>query len=202
MTINKMKSTLAELFQLSKIPGNKAPFVRLCLIAATLVGGLLLTIFTLPPITQGLGKLLYAMLTGVVCSIMFAGLVWGFAKWAVFIFPKSRAVADRVWNSLYAWGIFGLAIKVMIWLYLLILPAVLYGVVLLPIGLVVYGLSLLGSEFLGIVIVVLLFVGAVCFMILLDVCTIKNLCWKQTLRTIFEKTRQAVAEKTAKLKDR
>lgn len=202
MTINKIKSTFTELSQLAQEPGNKAPFVRLIVMAVTMVGGLLLTMFTLPPITQGLGKFLYAMLTGVVITIMFTGLAWGFAKWAVFIFPKSRAVTDRVWNSLYAWGIFGLAIKVMLWLYLLILPAVLYGVVLLPVGLVVYALSLLGSEFLGIVIVVLLFVGAVCFMVLLDVCTIKNLCWKQTLRTIFAKTRQAVAEKTAKLKDR
>lgn len=202
MTINKIKSTFTELSQQAQEPGNKAPFVRLIVMAVTMVGGLLLTMFTLPPITQGLGKFLYAMLTGVVITIMFTGLAWGFAKWAVFIFPKSRAVADRVWNSLYAWGIFGLAIKVMLWLYLLILPAVLYGVVLLPLGLVVYALSLLGSEFLGIVIVVLLFVGAVCFMVLLDVCTIKNLCWKQTLRTIFEKTRQAVAEKAAKLKER
>ena len=202
MSINKIKSTFARLSRLSRIPGNKAPIIRLCLMAAALVGGLLLTVCSLPPITQGLGDFLYAILTGVVCSIMFAGLVWGFAKWAAFIFPKSRALADRVWNSLFAWGVIGLAIKAMIWLYLLMLPVVLYGVVLLPLGLLVYALSLLGSGFLSTLLLVLLFVGAVCFMVLLDVCTLEELCWKQTLRVIFGSARQAVGRKVAALKER
>ena len=83
MTINK--STTTQFFKLAQMPQNKAPFVRLCLMALTLVGGIVLTLFCLPPITEGLGDFLYDLLTGVVISIMMAGLVWGFARWARFI---------------------------------------------------------------------------------------------------------------------
>lgn len=192
MTIKNLKSTFASIFH---NPDNKAPFIRICLIAVILVGGLLLTVFNLPPITDGFGAFLEAIHLGIAVTVMFAGLTWGFAKWAVFIFPKSKALADRVWNGLFAWGIIGLAIKAMLWLYIFLLPVTLYGVVLLPVGLLVYGLSLLGLGVFSELLLTVIFVAAVCFMVYLDVCKLTEKNWWQTLRAMFGRARQAVARK-------
>ena len=163
------KSLFAQISDLSKVPGNKGPIVRLCLVAATLIFGLVLTFLALSYTTGGLGDFLIAILTGVLSTIMAAALIWGFAKWAAFIFPKSLALANRFWNSLYALGIFALAIKAMTWIYLLLMPVTLYGFILSPLYLLVSGLSLMGSEVLAVAIFALLCIGALAFMILLDV---------------------------------
>lgn len=202
MTNNKIKSPFAHLSQLTQIPGNKAAIIRLLLTAVSLLGGLILTVCTLPPITDGFGSFLYAALTGIVCSIMFATLAWGFAKWTAFIFPKAHAVASRFWNSLYALGIFAFAIKVMVWLYLLMLPVVLYGIILAPLYFLVYALSLLSCEFLSVSILTLFFIGSLFFVVLLDICKLMDLCWKQTLRTMFCNTRQTVSQKMVALRKR
>ena len=190
MTTNNIKSTFPRISELAAIPGNKSAIVRLCLVAVTLVGGLLLTVFLLPPIADGFGDWVTAILTGVFCSIMAAGLLWGFAKWTGFIFPKALAGARRFWNSLYALGLFALVIKVMVWIYLLMLPVVLYGIVLAPLYLVIYLLSLMGSEVLAIMILAVLLVAALFFAVLLDVCKLTDRCWKQTLGAMFAGVRQ------------
>lgn len=192
------KSLFAQVSDLSKVPGNKAPIVRLCLVAVTLIIGLVLTILALPHVTGGFGEILIAIVTGVLSTIMVAALIWGFAKWAVFIFPKSLAVANRFWNSLYALGIFALAIKAMTWLYLLLLPITLYGLMLSPIYLLVYAFSLMGSEILAVTIFALLCIGSLAFMILLDVCHLTGHSWKEVLRSAFQnvigKTRKVFAD--------
>ena len=188
------KSLFAQFSDLSKVPGNKAPIVRLCLAAATLIIGLVLTILALPHVTGGFGDILIAILTGVLTTILVAALVWGFAKWAVFIFPKSLALANRFWNSLYALGIFAFAIKAMTWIYLLLMPVTLYGLMLSPLYLLVSALSLMGSEILAVTIFALLCIGSLAFMILLDVCQLMCLPWKQVLHSAFQK----VASKTRK----
>lgn len=189
------KSLFAQISDLSKVPGNKGPIVRLCLVAATLIFGLVLTFLALSYTTGGLGDFLIAILTGVLTTIMAAALIWGFAKWAAFIFPKSLALANRFWNSLYALGIFALAIKAMTWIYLLLMPVTLYGLILSPLYLLVSGLSLMGSEVLAVAIFALLCIGALAFMILLDVCHLMCLPWKQVLHSAFQK----VAGKTRKV---
>ena len=181
------KSLFAQFSDLSKVPGNKAPIVRLCLTAATLIIGLVLTILALPHVTGGFGDILIAILTGVLTTILVAALVWGFAKWAVFIFPKSLALANRFWNSLYALGIFALAIKAMTWIYLLLMPVTLYGLMLSPLYLLVSALSLMGSEILAVTIFALLCIGSLAFMILLDVCHLMCLPWKQVLHSALQK---------------
>ena len=181
--------------KLFNLTDNKAPFIRICLIAVVLIGGLLLTLFSLPPITDGIGEFLEAIHLGFAISVMMAGLTWGFAKWAVFIFPKSLALANRAWNGLFAWGIIGLAVKAMIWLYILCLPATLYGVVLLPVGLLTYGLSLLGLGIMSELLLTAIFVAAVCFMVFLDVCKLTDKNWWQTLRAAFSGTRKLTAVK-------
>ena len=198
MKNNNTTSIFARFSQAAAIPGNKAAIVRLCLVAVTLVGGLLLTLLALPPITDGFGNFLTAIFTGIFCSIMAAALLWGFARWARFIFPKALAGAKRFWNSLYALSIFALVIKVMVWIYLLMLPVVLYGIVLAPLYFVVFALSLMGSEVLAVLILALLLVGSLFMMVLLDVCKLKNLCWKQTLRAMFCHARQTVTAATRK----
>ena len=47
------KSLFAQISNLSKVPGSKAPIVRLCLVAATLVIGLVLTVLALPMLQVG-----------------------------------------------------------------------------------------------------------------------------------------------------
>ena len=180
--IHYLKSNLVRIF---RDPDSKGPILRLCLMAVVMVAGLVLTVCCLPPITQGLGAFLEGILLGFTCTVMCMGLSWGFAKWAAFIFPKSFALANYIWENLFAWSIFGLAIKAMIWLYLLILPAALYGAVLLPVGLVVYGLSLLGSGFLSTALLVLFFVGAVCLLATIDVCSLMEWTPKKILRSVF-----------------
>ena len=93
MKNNNTKSIFTRISQLAAIPGNKSAIVRLCLVALTLVGGLFLTVALLPPIGDGFGDWLLAILTGVFCSIMGAALLWGFAKWTGFLFPKALAGA-------------------------------------------------------------------------------------------------------------
>ena len=187
MTTNNTKTTIKDLFRLSRIPGNRAPFVRLCLMAVVLIGGLLVTVCSLPSITDGFGAFLEAIHLGIAVTVMLAGLTWGFAKWAAFICPRAKELADRIWDGLFAWGIIGLAIKAMIWLYIVTLPAAFYGVVLLPLGLLVYGLSLLGLGVVSELLLTAIFVVAVCFMILLDVCIMTDKDWKQELRAICRK---------------
>ena len=188
------KSLFAQISDLSKVPGNKGPIVRLCLVAATLIIGLVLTILALPNVTGGFGEILVAILTGVLVTIMMAALLWGFAKWVTFFFPKSLALAKGFWNSLISLGLIGLAIKVMIWLGLLFLPVPLYGLILTPLYLLVMGLSLL-PEFLSVLILSLLLVGSLAFMVLLDVCHLTGQSWKEVLRPTFRK----VADKTHQL---
>lgn len=187
MSTNTCKSLFAHLSDLRKIPGNKAPIVRLCLVALTLVAGLILTIMATPYATGGLGGYIAAFFTGVIITIMVAALVWGFAKWAVFIFPKTKALANAFWNSLTALGLIGLAIKAMVWLWLYFLPIPLYGLVLTPLYLVVGALSAIGSEILSVLILTLLMVGTLAFVILLDVCYLMDLNWKEVLRSVFRK---------------
>ena len=175
------KSLFARLSDLIQIPGNKAPIVRLCLVAATLVLGLALTILVLPTVSGGLGAYLIAILTGVIITIMAAALIWGFAKWAVFIFPKTTVLAKGFWNRLIALGIIGLAIKVMVWLWLYFLPIPLYGLILTHLYLAIGVLSMMQSEILAVVILTLLAIGTLAFMILLDVCRLMNLRWKEVL---------------------
>jgi len=183
-TIN-IKSAFANLAQLAKVPGNKAAMVRLGLVALTLIVGTLLTICALPHVTGGFGQILISLLTGIVSSITVAAFIWGFAKWAVFIFPKSLALANRFWNSLYALGIFALAIKAMTWIWLLLMPVTLFGLITSPLMLLVSALSMIRPEFLGVLILTILVVATLFFVVLLDVCKLQNLCWKQTLKDIF-----------------
>jgi hypothetical protein len=181
------KSLFAQISNLSKIPGNKAPIVRLCLVAATLVIGLVLTVLALPHVTGGLGQILITILTGIVASIVAAARIWGFAKWAVFIFPKSFALANRFWNSIRVFGIILLVIKAMTWLYLLFLPITIYGLMLSPLYLLVGALSMIPFEFLSTLILVILCVGSLAFVILLDICHLTGQSWKETLRNTFRK---------------
>ena len=187
MSTTTRTSLFPRLSDLVKVPGNKAPIVRLCLVAATLILGLVLTVLALPAVSGGLGDYLIAILTGVIITIMAAALIWGFAKWAIFIFPKTKALANGFWNSLIALGLIGLAIKAMVWLWLYFLPIPLYGLVLLPLSLLVSALSMMGSEILAIIILILLIVGALAFMILLDVCHLMELSWKEVLRSACSK---------------
>lgn len=181
------KSLFAQISNLSKIPGNKAPIVRLCLVAVTLVIGLVLTVLALPHVTGGLGQILISILTGIVASIVAAALIWGFAKWAVFIFPKSFALANRFWNSIRVFGIILLVIKAMTWLYLLFLPITIYGLMLSPLYLLVAALSMIPFEFLSTLILVILCVGSLAFVILLDICHLTGQSWKEILRNTFRK---------------
>ena len=64
------KSLFAQISDLSKVPGNKGPIVRLCLVAATLIFGLVLTFLALSYTTGGLGDFLIAILTGVLTTIL------------------------------------------------------------------------------------------------------------------------------------
>lgn len=192
---NNHKSLFAQLSNLIKIPGNKAPIVRLCLVAATFVLGLALTVLALPTVSGGLGDYLIAILTGVIITIMASALIWGFAKWAIFIFPKTKALAKRFWNSLIALGIIGLVIKVMVWLWLCLLPIPLFGLILTPLYLVIGALSMMQSEILSVMILTLLTVGTLAFMILLDVCHLMNLNWKQILHAGFNRIRSNICAK-------
>ena len=189
MSANTRTSLFTRLSDLSKTPGNKAPFVRLCLVALTLIVGLVLTIMALPTVTGGIGEYFIAFLTGVIVTLIAAALIWGFAKWAVFIFPKTKALANRFWNSLTALGLIGLAIKAMVWLWLYFLPIPLYGLILSPLTLLVTGLSMMGSEILAVTILVLLVVATLAFMVLLDVCHLLSLSWKLVLRNVFGRIR-------------
>lgn len=198
MSTTTRKSLFAHLSDLVNIPGNKAPFVRLCLVAATLILGLVLTALAIPTVSGGIGDYCIALLTGVIVTLMAAALIWGFAKWAVFIFPKTKALANRFWHSLTALGLIGLAIKVMVWLWLYFLPIPLYGLILTPLTLLVSALSMMGSEILAVAILVLLTVATLAFMILLDVCHLIGQSWKQVLRNLFGRLRTqepVVAEK-------
>ncbi len=187
MTINNLKSTFTRVAQSAEIPGNKAAIVRLCLVAVSLVGVLALSLVTLPPISDGLGDVLTGLLSGVVSSMMVAAIVWGFAKWAAFIFPKSYAVASRCWDHLYAWNLIGLAIKAMIWVYLVMMPVALFGIILTPLFYLIYALSYLPSVLLSRAILITVCVGFLFFVILLDVCRLTDRCWKQTLVNLFRK---------------
>lgn len=189
MSANTRTSLFTRLSDLSKTPGNKAPFVRLCLVALTLIVGLVLTIMALPTVTGSIGEYFIAFLTGVIVTLIAAALIWGFAKWAVFIFPKTKALANRFWNSLTALGLIGLAIKAMVWLWLYFLPIPLYGLILSPLTLLVTGLSMMGSEILAVTILVLLVVATLAFMVLLDVCHLLSLSWKLVLRNVFGRIR-------------
>ena len=182
MSTNICKSLFTRLPNLRKNPDNKPAIVRLCLVALTLVVGLILTIMATPYAKGGLGGCITAFFTGVIITIMAAALVWGFAKWAVFIFPKTKALANGFWNSLTALGLIGLAIKVMVWLWLYFLPIPLYGLVLTPLYLIVGALSMIGSEVLSVLLLTLLVVGTLAFMVLLDVCYLMELSWKEVLR--------------------
>lgn len=199
MKNNNKKSIFQHISQLAAVPGNKGAIVRLCLVAVTLIGGLFLTLGTLPPIADGFGDWLTANITGALVSIMLAGLMWGFAKWTGFIFPKAFAGARRFWNSLHALSLFAFAIKVMVWIYLLMLPLVLYGIVLMPLSLVVYLLSLIGPEFISVTILALLFIFSLFLMVLMDVCKLKDLSWKQTLKEILTKCGQTLSAATRKV---
>ena len=192
MTTN-IKTTFAHVSQNASVPGNKGAIFRLCLVAVTLIIGLVLTVAAVPYVNGGLGDVLIAILTGFVCSIMAAALFWGFAKWTAFIFPKALAGARRFWNSLYALSLLALVIKVMVWIYLLMLPIVLYGIILTPLYLIVFALSLLPFEFIAVLLLVLLSVGVLFFVVLLDVCKLTDRCWKQTLRSMFNNARQKVS---------
>ena len=182
MSTNICKSLFTRLSNLRKNPDNKPAIVRLCLVALTLVVGLILTIMATPYAKGGLGGYITAFFTGVIITIMAAALVWGFAKWAVFIFPKTKALANGFWNSLTALGLIGLAIKVMVWLWLYFLPIPLYGLVLTPLCLIVGALSMIGSEVLSVLLLTLLVVVTLAFMVLLDVCYLMELSWKEVLR--------------------
>jgi len=185
MSVNNTKSIFTRISRLAEVPGNKAAMIRLGIVAASILGVLAMTVCTLPPVTDGLGSFLTAILSGIVCSIMVAAILWGLAKWTAFIFPKAYGVACRCWDNLYAWNLIGLAIKAMLWIYLVMMPVTLYGIILSPLFLLVSALSMIESQLVSRLILILLCVGTLGFMVLLDVCRLKDLCWKQTLRALF-----------------
>lgn len=183
MTINNIKSTFTRISRASEIPGGKAAMIRLGLVAATILGVMALSVSTLPPIADGLDSFLTAVLSGIVTSVMCAAILWGLAKWTAFIFPKAHSAACRFWDNFCALNILGLAIKAMIWVYLLMMPVTLYGIILSPLFCLVYALSMIGSQLVSRLILILVCFGALSIMVLLDVCKLKE----QTLWTMLRR---------------
>lgn len=183
MFMQNCKAFFSRISDLSKTPGNKAPILRLCLVAIICIVGLVLTILALPYAKEGIDNFLTAILTGVMTTIVVAAIVWGFAKWAVFAFPKSLQIANRIWNAFIPWGLLGLLLKAMVWIWILFMPVTLFGLLMFPLYLVVGALSLIGSEVLSALILSVLCVGSLAFMILLDVSHLQRQDWKQVLHT-------------------
>ena len=188
-----MKNNKIHLTHSSNIPGFKGAVVRLCLVVAVLLGGLVTTAFCLPYFASSFADLLTAAGTGVLCTMILAILVWAFVKWAIFAFPKSFKLAKRFWNLVLPLSLLALIVKVMVWLYLLMLPIVLFGLIFSPLTLLVYGLSMMGSEILAILILTALIVVTLALMISLDVCKVIGLRLKQIAGAIFGRSRKAAA---------
>ena len=193
-----LATAFSQLRALWAVRGNKGAIVRLGLVVVTLLVGLVLTFISLP-FVGGLGNILSAFLSGILSSIVAGTVIWALAKWCVFIFPKSYAVAQRFWRSLSALSIIGLVLKAMTWIYLLFLPISLFGLMLAPAYLLVMLLSKMGSEFLATLILIVLCVGALLFEVHLDICKLQGVDWKQSLRDMFAKVRQTIEIRIRKL---
>ena len=195
--MSKLKALLTQISALYKVPGNKAPIIRLVLVAITIVGGILLSLLALPPITDGFVKFLGALFTALFAPIIYAAIVWGFAKWVTFFVPKTLAIARGFWDSLVAWGLIGLIVKIMVWIWLAFLPVPLFGLILSPLSLLIYGLAKLGIDWLTAPLLILVFAAVLAFMILLDVCHLTGQEWKPVLRSGFARVRSACTKKEA-----
>ena len=177
----------------SRTPGFAGAIVRLCLVVAILLGGFALTVLCLPSFATSFTDLLTAAATGILCSLSLAVIVWAFVKWAIFAFPYSCKLAKRFWNLVLPLSLLALLVKIMVWIYLLMLPVVLFGLIFSPLSFLVYSLSMMGSEVLAILIFAVLVVGSLALMVSLDVCKIFGLSLKKIFRSVFGRGRKISA---------
>lgn len=67
-------------------------------------------------------------------ALLMTTIPWLLMKWGAYIFPKSLSWANGMWKGWIAITPIGLAVKAMIWLYILFLPFTLIAFALIPYG--------------------------------------------------------------------
>ena len=94
--------------------------------------------------TDGLNTLIQ----GIGSSFMMATIPWILMKWGGYILPQSYAWANKMWRSWIPFTIFGLIVKVMLWIYIVFLPISLSSMATLPYLLVCKSLMNAGANLL------------------------------------------------------
>lgn len=120
-------------------------------------------------------------------TLCVAPIFWGFVKWWGFMWPRSKRIATKFWNLTIPLTLIALAVKVMVWIWMALTPVTLYFVILTPVIWLLTALSSLPCQWLMEILFMLVCAAVMAFMLLLDICKLRSLCWKDVLRTKFRK---------------
>ena len=83
---------------------------------------------------QTVSQLFNDLFQEVGAGLLMTTIPWLLMKWGAYIFPKSLSWANGMWRGWIAITPIGLAVKAMLWLYILILPFTLIAFALIPYG--------------------------------------------------------------------
>ena len=170
------------------VPGRKSAIARLITVAALLLLGVIIA-FASAFTGEGFLKGIENFAAVIISFLIITPFIWGFIKWGCFMFPKSLRVANAFGGGWIALNLFTLYIKVSLYLIMALAPVMMYGLLLSPVFMLIFALSSLGSSFLSVLLLIVVSTAALAFMVLLDVCKLKNLCWKTVLKNLLAKRR-------------
>ena len=171
------------------IPGKTATIVRL--VITGLVTILLLIVFfsIIPSSSPTLWIAILNVPIAIGSAAMFGAFTWGLVKWTAYIFPKARRWGKRVCSNFIALSLYGLAIKLMVRIYIIMLPIVSFGIALAPMALIIGCFDKIGVNIITSLLSLILGVAALGILVILDYAKLTRQNWKDVLKKMFSRNK-------------
>lgn len=175
-----------------KVPGRAGAIARLIVMALMILLGMCVVIGSAFSNEMSFGELITGVTWGTGTMLLLGAWIWIVMKWIGYIAPKSLQWAKSFWCAWHPLTFFGLYIKAMIFLVILIAPSSASMVTYSPLLMFAFK-SVENMNFLVAFATFMLGMAIVSVLISLDVCKLKGWSVKGTAKVLFDKAKLAFA---------
>lgn len=177
-----------------KVPGRAGAIARLIVMSVMIVLGMVGVLASAVNSQPSFGELVLGGIWGTGTMLILGAWIWSVMKWIGFIAPKSLQWAKSFWRAWHPFTFFGLYIKVMLFVIILIAPSS----ASMSTYSVFYLLAFKSVENMSFPVAfatLLLGIALVAVMVFWDICKIRGWAFKPAAMELFRKLKQVCTRK-------